>query len=67
METQDQRQAEVDYEQDMDADMEEIWTGIVSTRREDVASSRVHPEVFPLLFLGCPPQVGDVPHPNRRH
>jgi hypothetical protein len=67
METQDQSQAEVDCEQDMDADMEEIWTGIVSTRRENVASSSVHTEVFPILFLGRTPQVGDVPHPNRGH
>src|ERR1700691_493765 len=46
--------------------MKEIWTGIVSTRREDVASSCIHAQVFGFLFLGRSAQVRDVPHSNSR-
>ncbi len=57
MEAQEKSEAEVHDEQGMDAYMEEIWTGIVATRREDVASPCIHAQVRAFLFPGRSPQV----------
>ena len=66
MEAQNESQAKVHYEQDMNAHVENIGAWIVSSLRKDMASSCIHAEIFPLLLLGGSSKVGNIPHSKSR-
>src|SRR5271154_4530115 len=65
-ESEQQRKREGGEEQDVEADVQQVRPWVVAARRQYVARPCVHRRIFVPLFFSRAPEVGHVPHRDRR-